>query len=102
MPVQQLAELVGKNLYQLSSLAGLTGEQYEEQVLPCVCQQIVQCGDTLAQQYLMEVRSAARLRCRIACRLLHISAVQIAGVPVQARPAGAAERAPVRLRALQV
>lgn len=55
--VQQLAELVGKNLYQLSSLAGLTAEQYEQQVLPCVCEQIVQCGDTLAQQYLLEVRA---------------------------------------------
>lgn len=56
MCVQQLAELVGKNLYQLSNLNGLNFAQYEQLVLPCVTEQIVQCGDRLAQQYLMEVR----------------------------------------------
>lgn len=54
--VQQLAELVGKNLYQLSSLSGLNYAQYEALVLPCIAEQIVQCEDKLAQQYLMEVR----------------------------------------------
>ena len=54
--MQQLAELVGKNLYQLSNLNGLNYAQYEQLVLPCVTEQIVQCGDRLAQQYLMEVR----------------------------------------------
>jgi hypothetical protein len=53
--VQQLAELVGKNLYQLSSLNGLNFAQYKELVLPCISEQIVQCEDKLAQQYLMEV-----------------------------------------------
>ena len=55
MCMQQLAELVGKNLYQLSSLDALNFSQYQHLVLPCVMEQIVQCGDKLAQQYLMEV-----------------------------------------------
>ena len=54
--MQQLAELVGKNLYQLASLNGLNFAQYEQLVLPCMSEQIVQCADKLAQQYLMEVR----------------------------------------------
>jgi vacuolar protein sorting-associated protein 35 len=61
--VQQLAELIGKNLYQLSSLNGLNFAQYEQLVLPCVAEQIVQCEDKLAQQYLMEVCTPHLLCC---------------------------------------
>lgn len=55
--MQQLAELVGKNLNQLAGLGGLTFSHYQNLVLPCITEQIVQCQDKLAQRFLMEVRS---------------------------------------------
>lgn len=54
--MQQLAELVGKNLNQLAGLGGLTFSHYQNLVLPCITEQIVQCQDKLAQRFLMEVR----------------------------------------------
>lgn len=54
--LQQLAELVGKNLNQLAGLGGLTFSHYQNLVLPCITEQIVQCQDKLAQRFLMEVR----------------------------------------------
>jgi hypothetical protein len=54
--VQQLAELVGKNLNQLAGLGGLTFQHYKAFVLPGITEQIVHCEDKLAQRSLMEVR----------------------------------------------
>jgi Vacuolar protein sorting-associated protein 35 len=53
--VQQLAELVGKNLNQLAGLGGLTFQHYKSLVLPGITEQIVHCEDKLAQRFLMEV-----------------------------------------------
>ena len=53
--VQQLAELVGKNLNQLAGLGGLNFQQYRALVLPEITEQIVHCEDKLAQRFLMEV-----------------------------------------------
>lgn len=50
----QLADLVGKNLTQLSQLDGLSFELYNNVVLPRVLEQVVNCKDDLAQQYLMQ------------------------------------------------
>jgi len=46
--------LVGTNLLRLSQLEGVTLQMYSETVLPQVLEQVVNCKDTIAQQYLME------------------------------------------------
>lgn len=51
---QELRILVGTNLMQLGKLDGVTLEVYTETVLPQVLEQIVNCKDPIAQQYLME------------------------------------------------
>lgn len=61
--LQQLAELVGKNLNQLAGLGGLTFSHYQNLVLPCITEQIVQCQDKLAQRFLMEVRPTMHEMC---------------------------------------
>jgi vacuolar protein sorting-associated protein 35 len=55
----QLADLVGKNLTQLSQLEGLTFQLYRDVVLPRVLEQVVACKDELAQGYLMQCIAAA-------------------------------------------
>lgn len=55
----QLADLVGKNLTQLSQLEGLSFELYRDIVLPRVLEQVVACKDELAQGYLMQCVAAA-------------------------------------------
>ena len=55
----QLADLVGKNLTQLSQLENLQFVDYKEEVLPKILEQVVACKDELAQQYLMECITAA-------------------------------------------
>lgn len=55
----QLADLVGKNLTQLSQLEGLEFELYRDVVLPRVLEQVVACKDELAQGYLMQCIAAA-------------------------------------------
>ena len=52
---QELRILVGKNLARLSQLEGVDAKMYETFVLPRIVDQIVQCKDVMAQQYLMEV-----------------------------------------------
>lgn len=50
-----LKQLVGFNLEYLSKLNGVDLEVYKECVLPQVLEQIVNCKDKIAQEYLMEV-----------------------------------------------
>eukprot|EP01097_Dermamoeba_algensis_P001039 TRINITY_DN1396_c0_g1_i2.p1 TRINITY_DN1396_c0_g1~~TRINITY_DN1396_c0_g1_i2.p1 ORF type:complete len:741 (-),score=198.77 TRINITY_DN1396_c0_g1_i2:515-2737(-) len=50
----ELRLLVGKNLSRLSDLSGVDVTQYNELVLPSILEQIVNCKDQIAQQYLME------------------------------------------------
>ncbi|KAI8109445.1 hypothetical protein M9434_000727 [Picochlorum sp. BPE23] len=56
---EQLADLVGKNLTQLSQLENLRFDVYKEMVLPRILEQVVSCKDELAQGYLMECITAA-------------------------------------------
>eukprot|EP01135_Chromosphaera_perkinsii_P010494 Nk52_evm4s2152 gene=Nk52_evmTU4s2152 len=51
---QELKLLVGTNLVRLSHLESVDIDIYREKVLPSVFEQIVNCRDVLAQEYLME------------------------------------------------
>eukprot|EP01094_Clydonella_sp_ATCC50884_P006271 TRINITY_DN1533_c0_g1_i1.p1 TRINITY_DN1533_c0_g1~~TRINITY_DN1533_c0_g1_i1.p1 ORF type:complete len:793 (+),score=389.42 TRINITY_DN1533_c0_g1_i1:139-2517(+) len=51
---EELRLLVGKNLARLSQLEGVDVTLYQDVVLPRIMEQIVNCKDKLAQQYLME------------------------------------------------
>ncbi|CAF93242.1 unnamed protein product, partial [Tetraodon nigroviridis] len=51
---QELRILVGTNLVRLSQLEGVNVEKYKQIVLPGVLEQVVNCRDSLAQEYLME------------------------------------------------
>ena len=50
----ELKILVGESINRLSSLAGLTLDLYEKEVLPKLMQIILDSNDVLSQQYLME------------------------------------------------
>ena len=52
---RDLRILVGTNLVRLSELEGIDKELYRSQILPALLEQVVQCRDPLAQEYLMEV-----------------------------------------------
>lgn len=51
---QDLRILVGTNLVRLSQLDGLDVNEYKENVLPKIVEEIVSCKDTIAQGYLMD------------------------------------------------
>lgn len=51
---QELRLLVGKNLARLSQLEGVDLDKYSQVVLPRILEQVVNCKDVIAQQYLME------------------------------------------------
>jgi vacuolar protein sorting-associated protein 35 len=51
---EELRLLVGKNLARLSQLDGLDSHLYTTAVLPQMLEQIVNCKEVVAQQYLME------------------------------------------------
>ncbi|EFA81613.1 vacuolar sorting protein 35 [Heterostelium album PN500] len=50
-----LRVLVGKNLSRLSQLEGVDQNVYSKTVLPKVVEQIINCKEKIAQQYLMEI-----------------------------------------------
>ncbi len=52
---QDLSILVGTSLVRLSQLEGLDIIEYKENLLPSLLDEIVNCKDTLAQTYLMDV-----------------------------------------------
>ena len=52
---KELQILVGKNLARLNQLEGVDVEMYKTAILPKILEQIVQCHDRLAQQYLLEI-----------------------------------------------
>lgn len=54
MERRELRILVGTNLVRLSQLEGVDLGMYTEQILPAVLQQVVNCKDAIAQEYLME------------------------------------------------
>ncbi|BFZ58760.1 retromer complex subunit Vps35 [Savitreella phatthalungensis] len=51
----ELKTLVGTNLVRLSQLDGIDLDTYSETLLPAILEQVVQCRDVLAQEYLLEV-----------------------------------------------
>lgn len=52
---QELQILVGSNLVRLSQLEGIDKSYYRESILPAILEQVVQCRDVLAQEYLLDV-----------------------------------------------
>lgn len=55
MERKELRILVGTNLVRLSQLDGVDLDMYERIILPNVLEQVVNCKDVIAQEYLMEV-----------------------------------------------
>uniref|UniRef100_A0A8C4QFR8 Vacuolar protein sorting-associated protein 35 n=1 Tax=Eptatretus burgeri TaxID=7764 RepID=A0A8C4QFR8_EPTBU len=51
---QELRILVGTNLVRLSQLDGVTVDKFKQLVLPGILEQLVNCRDPIAQEYLME------------------------------------------------
>lgn len=52
---RDLRILVGTNLVRLSQLDGVDLDMYRRLILPSVLEQVVNCKDVIAQEYLMEV-----------------------------------------------
>ncbi|GAA6009377.1 retromer subunit VPS35 [Rhodotorula paludigena] len=52
---RELRILVGTNLVRLSQLDGVDLELYQRVILPSILEQVVNCKDVIAQEYLMEV-----------------------------------------------
>lgn len=52
---RELRILVGTNLVRLSQLEGVDLDLYRRTILPSVLEQVVNCKDVIAQEYLMEV-----------------------------------------------
>lgn len=55
MERKELRILVGTNLVRLSQLDGVDLEMYRRIILPSILEQVVNCKDVIAQEYLMEV-----------------------------------------------
>ena len=52
---RDLRILVGTNLVRLSQMEGVDLDMYRKDILPSVLEQVVNCKDVIAQEYLMEV-----------------------------------------------
>ncbi|KAJ7074424.1 vacuolar protein sorting-associated protein 35 [Mycena amicta] len=52
---RELRILVGTNLVRLSQLDGVDLDMYQRTILPGILEQVVNCKDVIAQEYLMEV-----------------------------------------------
>lgn len=52
---RELRILVGTNLVRLSQLEGVDLDMYSRHILPSILEQVVNCKDVIAQEYLMEV-----------------------------------------------
>jgi vacuolar protein sorting-associated protein 35 len=55
MERRDLRILVGTNLVRLSQLDGVEVDMYQKMILPAILEQVVNCKDVIAQEYLMEV-----------------------------------------------
>ncbi|KIM51553.1 hypothetical protein SCLCIDRAFT_18377 [Scleroderma citrinum Foug A] len=55
MERRDLRILVGTNLVRLSQLDGVDLDMYQKSILPAILEQVVNCKDVIAQEYLMEV-----------------------------------------------
>lgn len=54
---KELQILVGSNLVRLSQLEGIDKEYYRSTILKAILEQVVQCRDVIAQEYLLDVVS---------------------------------------------
>ena len=52
---RELCILVGTNLVRLSQLDGVDLDTYQQTILPSILEQVVNCKDVIAQEYLMDV-----------------------------------------------
>lgn len=52
---KELRILVGTNLVRLSQMEGVDLDMYRKTILPSILEQVVNCKDVIAQEYLMEV-----------------------------------------------
>ncbi|KAA8913699.1 hypothetical protein TRICI_003130 [Trichomonascus ciferrii] len=52
---KELQILVGSNLVRLSQLEGIDKDYYRTSILPSILEQVVQCRDVIAQEYLLDV-----------------------------------------------
>lgn len=52
---KELQILVGSNLVRLSQLEGIDKDYYRSSILPSILEQVVQCRDVIAQEYLLDV-----------------------------------------------
>ncbi|CAG8602869.1 2406_t:CDS:10 [Paraglomus brasilianum] len=55
MERKELKILVGTNLVRLSQLEGVDLQMYQTTILPAILEQVINCKDVIAQEYLMEV-----------------------------------------------
>jgi hypothetical protein len=55
MERRELRILVGTNLVRLSQLDGVDLDMYQRTILPSILEQVINCRDVIAQEYLMEV-----------------------------------------------
>lgn len=58
---RELRILVGTNLVRLSQLEGLDLDMYSKSIMPGILEQVVNCKDVIAQEYLMEVIIQVRM-----------------------------------------
>jgi hypothetical protein len=70
MERKELRILVGTNLVRLSQLDGVDLDMYQGMILPAVLEQVVNCKDTIAQEYLMEVVIQVRQCCTSGMRFV--------------------------------
>lgn len=69
---KELELLVGSNIVRLSQLVDL--ELYKTSILPALLEQVVQCRDVLAQEYLLEGElRVSSFRCRLGTQWLQSS-----------------------------
>ncbi len=59
--VASCAFLWGTNLVRLSQLDGVDLEMYQKTILPSILEQVVNCKDVIAPEYLMEVVIQVRI-----------------------------------------
>ncbi len=52
---KELKILVGSNLVRISQLEGFDKNYYKKSILPLILEQVIQCRDVIAQEYLLDV-----------------------------------------------
>lgn len=71
----QLKQLVGSNIQRISMLHGLDVAHYKEIVMPSLIEQITQCREPIAQNYIIEIMTQvfpADFHIETLCELFHV------------------------------